>query len=748
MPEATVLVPLHVARRAVADCILGNPDPSPRRLGDVTLHPHQQSAVDRIRAMTTARGGALLCDDVGMGKTYIALAVAASCNPVLVIAPAVLNSMWREALDTTGVAATIVSTESLGRSGPPSVRHSLVVVDEAHHFRNSCTRRYASLARVCALSPVLLLTATPLHNSRRDLASLVALFAGSRAYAMTEAELASVIVRRSHDEGELPHNIPEVHHASRRVLIRNEDVLDRIRALPPAIPPAGGGTATTLVVHGLVRQWVSSNAALHGALKRRIARSRSLLSALDAGRYPTAAELAAWVYTEDSVQLAFTELLDRASIPLAHLASTLRAHVTALEKLTHHVARLDDEPLARFVREIRAVHRGERIVAFTAYAETAHALYRRLKIHGHVALLTARAAMIASGPVTRGEVLTQFSARDAADLARPEHQRIDLLIATDVLSEGVDLHGASVIAHLDLPWTDARVKQREGRLARLGSRHARVMAYAVNPPPRADQVLRELEILATKSSLHSTLLGDWTSDSGADDRGGSSVRRAERVIALLERWHHSAEAAHRDAVALRVARARTIGTIAIGAWIVDGAPVALAFNMTETERVSASDDPGEVARLLQSLDAAVDLYPAGWSEQWLAEILRAAREWYDHHLARKLIGVSSGAVRPRSASNTAATLSHVADSSASSARFARRSHSAVLAGRLRRAAHLRLPVAVEWSLESLSESADEASVNAMLEVVERAQAAQHDDGKTGLHCVALILGTATPPALA
>ncbi|MDQ6736160.1 MAG: hypothetical protein M3Z30_00485 [Gemmatimonadota bacterium] len=691
--------------------------------------------------MLAAHGGALLCDDVGLGKTYVALAVAASYDPVVVVAPAVLLAMWRNALAVTGVTATVVSLESLGRAGMPSLRHSLVIVDEAHHFRNISTRRYASLAHACALSPVLLLTATPLHNSRQDVASLVALFAGSRAHSMTDAELAAVIVRRSHGVGYITHDIPEIHHAPSRVIMADEDVLDRILALPPAVPPSGGGIATTLVVHGLVRQWVSSNAALHGALKRRIARSRSLLSTLDAGRYPTAAELSAWVYTGDAIQLAFTELLDPATTPLAHLAHTLRAHVAALERLFGYVSRLDDEPLARFLREICAVHRGERIVAFTSYAETAEALYRRLKIHGHVALLTARAATIASGSVARAEILRQFAPRDASDAGMPEHQRIDLLIATDVLSEGVDLQGASVVAHLDLPWTDARLKQREGRLARLGSRHPRVVAYAVNPPPRANALLRELEILATKSLLHASLLGDGTIDPDADDRENSPVRNGERVRALLEKWKPEAG----EVVAPCIGHASTIRTFAIGAWIVDGVPIALAWYADGSKPRHVTEDLREVGCALGMLENATDLFPKVWSERWVNEIICATGDWYEHHRARKMIGASPGSVRPHSSFSLPKTLAHVADWSTSSTSFARRSRSAAVAGRLRRAAHLPLPVAVEWSLESLCESADEASVNAILEVVERAQADLPPDGATGLECVALILGSAGPP---
>ena len=46
-----------------------------------------------------------------------------------------------------------------------------------------------------------------------------------------------------------------------------------------------------------------------------------------------------------------------------------------------------------------------------------------------------------------------------------------LLLTTDLASEGVNLQDASVVVHLDLPWTAARLEQRVGRVARLASAH-------------------------------------------------------------------------------------------------------------------------------------------------------------------------------------------------------------------------------------------------------------------------------------
>jgi superfamily II DNA or RNA helicase len=74
-------------------------------LGEVTLHPHQVSAVSRIRASLQEFGGALLCDEVGMGKTFVATAIAREYSAPLVVAPAALFPMWKNALARMAIHA-------------------------------------------------------------------------------------------------------------------------------------------------------------------------------------------------------------------------------------------------------------------------------------------------------------------------------------------------------------------------------------------------------------------------------------------------------------------------------------------------------------------------------------------------------------------------------------------------------------------------------------------------------------------
>src|SRR5947199_2941623 len=132
------------------------------------LASHQVAAAQRLIAILQRYGGALLADAVGLGKSYVALAVALALGePFALVVPAVLVPQWRALLAQRGVAAPVITHEGMSvrtvrQSVSPSVR--LFIVDEAHRFRNPDTNRYRALAKLVVGARVLLVTAPPHHN--------------------------------------------------------------------------------------------------------------------------------------------------------------------------------------------------------------------------------------------------------------------------------------------------------------------------------------------------------------------------------------------------------------------------------------------------------------------------------------------------------------------------------------------------------------------------------------------------------
>ena len=226
-------------RSRIGEVILGAESGSVA-LGSVTLHPHQRSAVQRLEVAIDRFNGALLCDEVGMGKTYVAIAIARRFEHRLIVSPAALTSMWTAALRQTATEAESTSFETLSRRdsqspagrSPAPTPYDLVIVDEAHHVRNPRTNRYLALESIARGAKVLLLSATPIHNRRADLVALLALFLGSRAHALTSAELALCIVRREQNQLQQSVRIPTVRPTIYHQLPDDPSLVEQLLALP------------------------------------------------------------------------------------------------------------------------------------------------------------------------------------------------------------------------------------------------------------------------------------------------------------------------------------------------------------------------------------------------------------------------------------------------------------------------------------------------------------------------------------
>lgn len=511
----------------------------PAQLGEVTLLPHQRTAIPLLERALRRFGGALLADEPGLGKTFTALGVARRYRHVLVVAPATLRTMWRDALRRTGFVADFVSHQQLSRpraSFSVKVRPDLVIVDEAHHARNPATFRYAALARLTWGAHVLNLSATPIHNRRGDLHALIALFLGSGVRSLPDSALAPLIVRRSAAacgasslalaadphadrttgaDRALPIRppsalLPELRRLEWIDLPPSQEVVAALLALPPPLPTADGGSAGALVALSLLRAWCSSDAALLAALRRRVATALSLEHALAGGVLPTKAGLRAWTTSNDVLQLAFPAFAD--GTPAGEHVSAWREvlcrHAEALRALRALVAGPGARDSVRFARLTEAIAPllSARVVVFTHSAESAHAAFRALAPTHRVAALTGRGGRIASGPVTRRALLDAFRP-EGTGIDNAAAARLDVLVATDVLSEGVDLQGAGAVVHLDLPWTPARLEQRVGRIRRIGAPRRHVVQLAVGPPLRAEEMRAVAHHLALKAGVTGALLG-------------------------------------------------------------------------------------------------------------------------------------------------------------------------------------------------------------------------------------------------
>ena len=167
----------------------------------------QQQAVQRCIALLKRHWGAMLCDSVGLGKTYEGMGIlrefanqrtGESPNPApttraLIVSPAQLQDNWNATrLSDWGIFSETVTMESLPSFADidtestdvfqamtrDKLRHfqqdfDIILVDESHNFRNPRTKRYRALMDIIRGGKpdkrVLLMTATPINNSIWDL---------------------------------------------------------------------------------------------------------------------------------------------------------------------------------------------------------------------------------------------------------------------------------------------------------------------------------------------------------------------------------------------------------------------------------------------------------------------------------------------------------------------------------------------------------------------------------------------------
>lgn len=583
-------------------------------LGSVTLRPHQRDAVARARAALDAHGGTLIADDVGLGKTFIALALAAEARAPLVVGPASLRGMWSHAGEQTGVHAEYRSYEALSRSAMPSGRHDLVILDEAHHARTTRTARYRHLARALVGARVVLLTATPIHNSHRDLRALLALFLGAVAWAIDESELAGHLIRREHDDVGIDASLPTLNPPELITLGDDDGLLDAIISLPPPIPPRDGGDGGALLSFTLARLWASSHFALRSALRRRLHRARAIEDALACGRHPTHAELRAWAIGEDAAQLAFPELISApVSVDVSELLSAVRAHAAAVESLMRAIP-LDsprDRERGDALRAIAARHAGAKVLAFTQFADTATMLFRLLRDDARSCQLDGRGARVAGGRLSRREALERFAPRASGAAEPSSSERIDLLITTDLSSEGVNLQDASVVVHLDLPWTSARMAQRVGRSRRLGAVHAATSVYAFAPPAAAETLLRQEQRLRDKLRAAARLTGACGAilpvrltlgTASQPDDASSRTRSLQRLRETVARWRREAPPPPAPGVAVACVRAIQPGALALVRQK-DGYLLLAVLGGRVSDRTT---DLLDAARLAEAIEAAAD----------------------------------------------------------------------------------------------------------------------------------------------
>ena len=473
---------------------------------DIEILDYQVATVRHV--LKNLRGRALLCDEVGLGKTIEAGLILMEyllrglVRRVLILTPPSLAEQWRTEMhtkfsldfvlyDDSAFRASadpwgafdriIASVDTAKREGRREAvlaeTFDMVIVDEAHHLKNRNTQAHRFVSGL-KKKYILLLTATPVENDLEELFNLITLLAPG------QLETAASFKRKYITPGDplKPRNTSGLKQLVREVMVRNRRsetgaIHSRRRAEVVRVALAPDEMAFYRRMTAFIRTCYTAGAPAAASASAPVAApataggvSQFVLKTLqrEAGSsieatVPTLKKMAA----REEYPAVLRRVLDTLAVQGQRVAD--RGKLAALLRLLERVT--------------------EKAVIFTSFVQTQRLLARTLRERGStVAEL--------HGQMRRGEKEEQirFFAAQA-----------QFLVSTDTGSEGRNLQFCRILINYDLPWNPMRIEQRIGRLHRLGQARE-VLIYNLSAADTVEAHI--LELLDAKINMFQLVIGE------------------------------------------------------------------------------------------------------------------------------------------------------------------------------------------------------------------------------------------------
>jgi superfamily II DNA/RNA helicase/HKD family nuclease len=183
-------------------------------------------------------------------------------------------------------------------------------------------------------------------------------------------------------------------------------------------------------------------------------------------------------------------------------AEHLKNDFEVLEKIKAMWTRINRDPKLEtliYHLEKNPLLKNKKIIIFTESKETAEYLTEEInKKFGDIALLFHGD----SSESVRDKVIENFDAR-----ARNKKDDYKILVSTDVLSEGVNLHRSNIVINYDIPWNPTKLMQRVGRINRIDTAFDKIYTFNFFPTKQADTEIELTNIARSKIEAFLTLLG-------------------------------------------------------------------------------------------------------------------------------------------------------------------------------------------------------------------------------------------------
>lgn len=543
----------------------------------VDLNPHQVEAA-AFALESLPRGGCMLADEVGLGKTIeagivIAQLVAEGKNRILILCPATLRAQWQaELMDKFGLDSIVVDGRSVRATGnvfdqlcPTICSHpfaanrpealsqipwDVVIIDEAHRLRNAYKPSHKTgkaLKTALKDRPKLLLTATPLQNDLLELFGLLSLLdeqilgpehAFKSRYqvdpevgalqdnaAVELKDRLSLVVHRT-----LRRQVREyVRYTNRRSIVEDfapsadeQDLYEKVseylrRSEAAAIEP-GKKTLLTLVYRKLL---ASSTYAIAPTLRKL---ADSLEKRLDAAkRTAEASGLLALAspsaFEPDETKHYSEEAEEWADDPSKPTSlRALQDEVWELKQYAEQADRIRVNAKGEALK--RALDRTFTVAHAHQWPEKAVIFTESRRTQEYLLRLLSDHGFKGKISVLSGDAGTPEERRQLVEDFR---DRTQILLSTEAGAEGLNLQFCNLVVNYDLPWNPQRIEQRIGRCHRYGQLRDVLVINFLNRQNAADARLYEL--LERKLNLFDGVFGASDEILGALESGVDFERR-------------------------------------------------------------------------------------------------------------------------------------------------------------------------------------------------------------------------------
>jgi len=615
---------------------------------------YQVDAVNLGFEMLLEHNGFFLADVVGTGKTVVAALLAkrfiianrTSETKILVVYPPALEKNWKRTFRLFGIDryCDFVRSGSLAKIVDEHTEdywrkeeYDLVLVDEAHRFRNHTSQAYENLQLICkagrgvngaiegAKKKVVLISATPLNNRPEDIYYLLQLFQDSRKSSLPVGNLQSffgkkieqykrlkreepldlealrelyndireevvkpITIRRTRIDLKTNDRyrtdletqgivFPEVHRpfakeyqldtALNELFYRTIDTIVeedkmgyfRYRAIELLTDEANDGlyeeaalisnALAQIMRTQLVKRLESSFHAFKVSLGRMATSTARMIQMFENDKVFIAPDLDInRLYdkglSDEEIELRILEISDDKPGNRVHKASDfqprmlegLKQDLASLKSLVRDWVTVDDDPklnvfLDQLKNELFQPDRNPsgKLVIFTESKDTSTYLFEALTKAGYKGLLKVSSD-------NRADIFETILANFDALYEKQQQNDHNILITTEVLAEGVNLHRANIIVNYDTPWNPTRLIQRLGRVNRIGSKAGQIYNYNYYASAQGDAQIRLYKKSLMKLQGFHTAYGEdnqiYTLQEIVDQFGLFEERPEERDVRL------------------------------------------------------------------------------------------------------------------------------------------------------------------------------------------------------------------------